>query len=98
MQLSKEEIQHIANLARLELSEEEIKIYGEQLSHILSYIDQLKEVDTAGVEPTAQATGMKNVLRSDEIVKWDKKQVEQALKQASELKDKMVKVKRILNQ
>ncbi|HOZ56509.1 MAG: Aspartyl/glutamyl-tRNA(Asn/Gln) amidotransferase subunit C [Parcubacteria group bacterium ADurb.Bin316] len=98
MQLSKEEIQHIANLARLELSEEEIKIYGEQLSHILSYIDQLKEVDTAGVEPTAQVTGMKNVLRSDEIVKWDKKQVEQALKQASELKDKMVKVKRILNQ
>ena len=98
MQLSKEEIQHIANLARLELSEEEIKIYGEQLSHILSYIDQLKEVDTAGVEPTAQVTGMKNVLRSDEIVKWDKKQVEQALKQASELKDEMVKVKRILNQ
>ena len=45
MQLSKNEIQHIAKLARLELTEEELKKYGDQLSAVLNYIDQLKEVE-----------------------------------------------------
>ena len=45
MQLSKEEIQHIAKLARLDLTEQELLKYGGQLSNVLNYIDQLKEVD-----------------------------------------------------
>ena len=64
MQLSKEEIQHIAKLARLELTDKELEKYGGQLSAVLNYIDQLKEVDVKGVEPTAQVTGLENVLRS----------------------------------
>jgi len=96
MKLSKEEIKHIANLARLELSEEEVTIYDDQLSHILDYIGRLKEVDTSKIEPTAQVTGLENVLRSDEIKEWNKKQVEQALKQAPEIENKQVKVKRVL--
>ena len=70
MQLSKEEIKYIANLARLELTEEELEKYGGQLSAVLDYIDQLKEVDTAGVEPTAQVTGMKNIFREDKAEEW----------------------------
>ena len=96
MKLDKKEIEHIAELARLELSPAELKLYGGQLSGILNYIDQLKEVDTRNIEPTAQVTGLENVLRSDKVIDWDKKEREAALNQAPELEDGQVKVKRIL--
>ncbi|MEI6597066.1 MAG: Asp-tRNA(Asn)/Glu-tRNA(Gln) amidotransferase subunit GatC [bacterium] len=96
MQLSKDEIQHIAKLARLELTEAELKKYGGQLSAVLNYIDQLKEVNVKGVEPTAQVTGLENVLRSDEIKNWDEKEIETALKDAPEREDRFIKVKRII--
>ncbi len=96
MKLSKKEIQHIADLARLELTEAELKKYGSQLSDILSYIDQLKEVDTTDVEPTAQITGLENALRQDEKEDWDKREIEEALKQTPELKNRQIKVKRVL--
>lgn len=96
MRLNKKDIQHIANLARLELTDKELKTYGDQLSDVLSYIDQLKEVDTKGVEPTAQVTGLKDVFREDEIKQWDEKEREAALNQAPEMEDRQIKVKRIL--
>lgn len=65
MKLTKEEVKHIADLARLNLSEEEIARYQSELSYILEYIDQLQEVDTTGVEPTAQVTGLINRFRED---------------------------------
>ena len=96
MKLSKKEIQHIANLARLELTEKELKLYGSQLSEILEYINQLQEVDTTNIEPTAQVTGLENVFREDEVKDWDKKEREVAIRQAPELENGQVKVKRIL--
>ena len=96
MKLNKKDIQHIANLARLELTEKELKTYGSQLSDVLSYIDQLQEVDVAGVEPTAQITGLENVFREDEIEEWDEREAQAALKQSPELEGGQVKVKRIL--
>lgn len=96
MQLSKEEIQHIAKLARLELTDAELEKYGGQLSAVLNYIDQLKEVDVKGVEPTAQVTGMTNVLREDEIRDWDKDEIEAALKDAPEREERFIKVKRVI--
>ncbi|MFA6307163.1 MAG: Asp-tRNA(Asn)/Glu-tRNA(Gln) amidotransferase subunit GatC [Patescibacteria group bacterium] len=96
MQLSKEEIQHIAKLARLELTEAELKKYGGQLSAVLNYIDQLKEVDVKGIEPTAQVTGLENVLREDAVRDWDEKEIEQALKDAPEREERFIKVKRII--
>lgn len=96
MQLTKQEIEHVAKLARLELTEEEVIKYGEQLSAVLSYIDQLSEVDTTGVEPTAQVTGLENVWREDAAEPWDEAQVKNALGLAPELEDGQVKVKRIL--
>ena len=97
MKLTKGEIQHIADLARLELTEAELKKYGSQLSDILSYINQLKEVDTTDVEPTAQITGLENALRQDEKEDWDKAEIEEALKQVPELKNRQIKVKRVLD-
>ena len=96
MKLSVAEIKHIADLARLELTAEELAQYGEQLSAILSYIDQLQEVEVEGVEPTAQVTGLTNVWREDKIRDCTEIEREAALKEAPELEDHQVKVKRVL--
>jgi aspartyl-tRNA(Asn)/glutamyl-tRNA(Gln) amidotransferase subunit C len=67
MEISKEQVEHVARLARLEVSEEEKATFARQLSAILTYIDQLKEVETAGVEPTATVLPTDNVFREDEV-------------------------------
>ncbi|MBU1987583.1 Asp-tRNA(Asn)/Glu-tRNA(Gln) amidotransferase subunit GatC, partial [Patescibacteria group bacterium] len=77
-------------------TEEELKKYSNQLSDILSYINQLKEADTTNVEPTAQVTGMENIFREDTVEEWDKDEIEVALEQAGELEDGQVKVGRVL--
>lgn len=66
-QLTADQVRHIAKLARLSLSEEEVTKFAKELTSILGYVDMLREVDTEGVEPTAQVTGQENVLREDEI-------------------------------
>lgn len=96
MNLSKEEIQHIAKLARLELTDKELEKYGGQLSAVLNYIDQLKEADVKNVGPTAQITGLENVLREDKIKDWDEKEIAEALKGAPEQEDRFIKVKRVI--
>lgn len=96
MQLSKDEIQHIAKLARLELSDEELEKYGNQLSNVLKYVEQLQEVDVDRIEPTAQVTGLFNVFRKDEIIDWDKSEIDAALKDSPESDERFVKTKRIL--
>src|SRR3989338_2315562 len=96
MNLTKDEIKHIAQLARLELTDEELEKYRLELSAVLSYIDQLKEVDVSGAEPTAQVTGLENVLREDEVKDWDKKEIEGALKDAPERDGRFIKVKRVI--
>ncbi len=96
MKLDKQQIKHIANLARLELTDAELELYGQQLSDVLKYIDQLQEVDTAGIEPTAQVTGLKNVMREDKARDWDENEREAALKEAPEREGRYLKVKRIL--
>jgi aspartyl-tRNA(Asn)/glutamyl-tRNA(Gln) amidotransferase subunit C len=66
-QLTKDQVRHIAKLARLRLTDEEIEKLPHELTNILGYIDMLKEVDTTGVEPTAQVTGMMNSFRDDVV-------------------------------
>ncbi len=97
MKLNKKDIQHIANLARLELTQTEEKKYGEQLSAILDYVEQLQEVDVNNVEATAQVTGLANVLREDKVKDWDEQERDTALKQAPDMVDGQYKVKRVLN-
>ncbi|MBM4338834.1 MAG: Asp-tRNA(Asn)/Glu-tRNA(Gln) amidotransferase subunit GatC [Deltaproteobacteria bacterium] len=62
----KMDIEKVAKLARLELSEEEKGTFGEQLEQILTYMEQLNRLDTTGVEPTSHAIPMVNVFREDE--------------------------------
>lgn len=67
MKLSREEVLHIARLARLGLTEAEVVRLSEQLSNILEHFEVLQQVDTTGVPPTAQPNTLQNVLRADEI-------------------------------
>lgn len=62
----KMDIEKVARLARLELSEEEKSIFGKQLDQVLEYMEQLEGVDTEGVEPTSHAIPLSNVFREDE--------------------------------
>lgn len=66
-QLTQDQVRHVAKLARLALSDEEVLKFSTQLTSVLQYIDVLNEVDTEGVEPTAQVTGLSNVLRADDV-------------------------------
>lgn len=63
--LNTEEVEHIAKLSRLALTPEDAEKYCEQLSSVLEYVGKLNEVNTEGVEPTANITGLKNVFRED---------------------------------
>jgi len=65
--LSKKDVEHIAKLSKLKLSEAEKEKYADQLSNIIEYVEQLNEVDTDGVEPTSQVTGLENIHREDEV-------------------------------
>lgn len=64
--LTDKEVKHIAGLARIKTSEEEEKSLQKDLSSILEYIEKLNEVDTTGVEPLYQTTGLVNSFRTDE--------------------------------
>ena len=72
--ITKEQVQHVAKLARLSLTENEVTLYTEQLSKILDYIDQLNEVKTEGIEPMTQPIPTVNVMREDIIKKQFERQ------------------------
>jgi aspartyl-tRNA(Asn)/glutamyl-tRNA(Gln) amidotransferase subunit C len=65
--ITKETVQHVAKLARLELTPEEETQFTEQLGAILGYVEQLSEVDVEGVVPTAHPLPLQNVLRQDRM-------------------------------
>ncbi|MFZ5640674.1 MAG: Asp-tRNA(Asn)/Glu-tRNA(Gln) amidotransferase subunit GatC [Bacillota bacterium] len=65
--LTREQVEHVALLARLELSEEEKDKYARQLNDILGYIEMLDRLDTENVPPTAHVLPLKNVFREDEV-------------------------------
>lgn len=66
MRLSREQVEHVALLARLELSEEEKERYTHELNQILEHFEALQKLDTENVPPTSHAIPMTNVLREDE--------------------------------
>jgi aspartyl-tRNA(Asn)/glutamyl-tRNA(Gln) amidotransferase subunit C len=67
MKLSREEVLHIARLARVALTEEEITRFSEQLSNLLENFEVLQQVDTTDVPPTAQSVVLQSVMRADDV-------------------------------
>ena len=72
--ISKDEVKHISNLARIGLDEKEIEKFSHDLSSILDWIKQLDEVDVEGVLPTAHITGMNNNSREDSVSDFAEKE------------------------
>jgi aspartyl-tRNA(Asn)/glutamyl-tRNA(Gln) amidotransferase subunit C len=67
MKISPEEVKHVADLARLEMTPEEVESMTRQLDGILSYVAKLNELDTEGVQPTTHAISLVNVFREDQV-------------------------------
>lgn len=67
MKISREDVEYVAALARLELTEQETQEYTEQLNSILDYAAMLERIDTSDVAPTAHAVPLHNVLREDQV-------------------------------
>ena len=96
MQLSREEVLHVARLARLALSDDEVARFGAQLSAILDHAARVSEVAADDVPPTSHALPMSNVFRDDEI--RDCLPQEKALSTAPEVEDGRFKVPRIIEE
>jgi len=94
MKLTAEEVKHIAKLARLELTDEEVDKFAVQLSEILSNAKMLDEIDTEGVEPISQTTGLQSVSFADEAEECT---MADALLEQSPMpiQDHMIKVKNV---
>ena len=94
MKLSREEVIHIATLARVGVSEKDIENFREQLSNILENFQALQQVDTSNVPPTAQAIALQNVIREDEVV--ESMSQDDVLANAPHREDNFFKIKAVL--
>ena len=94
MSVSLEEVRHLAALSEINLSDEELTALTTDIDSIISYINQLDELDTDGIEPTFQLTGLKNVWRNDDIEPQLAREELLALAPAQE--DNQVKVPKVL--
>ena len=94
MTISKKDVEHVALLARLELTDAEKEAYTKQLNSIMDYMNKINELDTVGVEPTAHVLPLYNVLREDKREKsFDRAEV---LKNAPEKEKGQFKVPKIV--
>jgi aspartyl-tRNA(Asn)/glutamyl-tRNA(Gln) amidotransferase subunit C len=96
MEISKQEVEKVAKLARLEITEAEKTAFAKQLSQILTHVETLKQYDTQGIEPTATVLGQVNVFREDVVL--PSLSVEKALANAPEREADGFAVPRILEE
>jgi len=92
--ISEDQVKHVAHLARLAISEEEAVMFTSQLDAIISFAEQLNELDTDHVQPTTHVLPMKNVMRED--VAKDGLPVDEVLKNAPDHKNGQIRVPTIL--
>jgi aspartyl-tRNA(Asn)/glutamyl-tRNA(Gln) amidotransferase subunit C len=88
-------IDDVALLARLKLSDEEKGLFSDQLGKIIGYVDTLNELDTGDVDPTSHVLPLKNIFRDDKVCPSSKR--EQILKNAPESNDGFFRVQRIID-
>ena len=93
--ISNDQVKHVANLARLAITEEEAEKFTNQLDAIITFAEQLNELDTENVEPTSHVLDMKNVMREDVPAKMDY-QLEEVLKNAPDHQDGQIRVPSII--
>jgi len=93
--LSKSEVQKIADLARIEITDEEAEKYSKELSDILGFVEKLNEADTKNIEPISHITGAKNVIREDKIIEASDETKENIINNFPEKKERFDKVKAV---
>ncbi len=97
--IDKKQVEHIAKLSRIKLSEEEKEKFSGELSQILDYFETLKKVDTENILPASQAAGIENVLREDEEEKIEKQERDERrkriLKNVPKKENDYIKVKSV---
>lgn len=94
-QISRDDVLHLAQLSSLQLGDDEVDALQQDIGNILGYIEQLSELDTSGVEPTYQVTGLENVWR-DDVVEDSGVTREALLALAPEQQSNSVKVPKVL--
>ena len=96
MKITKEQVEYVANLAKLNLSEEEKEIFTKTLDDILSYMDKLNQLDTTDIKPTSHVLPIKNVFREDEVK--PSLSLEEALANAPDRKNGFFRVPRVIEE
>ncbi|MBI2447129.1 MAG: Asp-tRNA(Asn)/Glu-tRNA(Gln) amidotransferase subunit GatC [Candidatus Omnitrophica bacterium] len=94
MKITVKDVQYVANLARLELTDEELGNLTKQLDGILTYMNKLNELDTEGIEPLSHVLPLKNVYREDKVT--SSLPVEEALKNAPGREGGFFKVPKVI--
>lgn len=89
------EIRKLAKLSKLKLTNDEINRFKDELSHILTFVEILKDVDVSGLEPTSQVTGLADVFRSDDLIDYKVKALD-LLKNVPESEDGQINVRRMI--
>ena len=93
--LTREDIVKLARLARLDLTDEEIRHFQDELSEILQYVEQLQSVNVEGFKPISQVTGLTNVMRDDVVVDYGYAP-EDLRRIVPKMQDGQIKVKRMI--
>ncbi len=94
MKITKEQVEYVAHLARLEFGEEEKEKFTTQLNNILLYMEKLNEVDTTGVEPETHAIQIQNAFRTDDV--WISLPYEESLANAPAESGNMFRVPKVI--
>lgn len=94
-EITRDDVLHLAQLSALELNEGEIEKLRVDIGNILGYVQQLSQLDTSGVEPTYQVTGLENVWREDEIIDYGISRQE-LLQRAPASTENQIKVPKVL--
>ena len=94
MRLTDEEVRHVAALARVAMTDDEVELMRSQLSNILDHVDVLNQVDTEGVEPTGHSVDVTSVMRDDDVS--ESARLEDVLANAPFTHDGFIRVKAVL--
>ncbi|MEK9196650.1 MAG: Asp-tRNA(Asn)/Glu-tRNA(Gln) amidotransferase subunit GatC [Patescibacteria group bacterium] len=93
--ITKEDVLRLAKLSNIYIDDSQIEAFAKDLEKILGYVETLADVDVSGISPTEQVTGLKNVMRPDEVIDYGVSQKD-LLKNAPAQEKNQIKVKRVL--
>ena len=95
--ISKADVQHIAKLARIELTEREVEQFQGELSSLLDYFDVLKNVDVSKIEPMTHSVLLENITREDQVYQQNNEVLRKLVEAAPQRKGRFFKIKSILH-